>query len=499
MTTTTINTKNTKANETAIDAAFTARLRALVGDDGVRETNAQKHAYASDAYTLEKALPGAVVLPRSTNEVSQIMRLCNESGVPVVPRGAGTGLAGGAMARPGEVLLCLSRMNQILEIDLPNRRLKAQAGAVNTYLTKAVAADGFLYAPDPSSQAVCTIGGNVANNSGGPHTLKYGVTVNHILGVQIVLPSGEIVELDADDWGYDLTGVIVGSEGTLGIVTEATVKLVPAPESVRTLLVVCDTIDLATGLVSDIIGAGILPAALEMIDKTILIAVEEAYQLGLPADAEAVLLIEIDGPEVGLEAQAERIEEICVSGGARSVQRAQTAQDRAKLWMARKKSIGTIGRLAPSCATQDGVAPRTKLPGILREIAEIGKKYNLRIANVFHAGDGNLHPAVLFDERDPEEVARVLLAGGEVLRACVNAGGSLTGEHGIGIEKQDFLSLVFSPDDLDTMVKIRSVFNPDETLNPGKLLPAGGNCCPHLPRPDAAHLHGLAQTRAASV
>ena len=492
---------DTKSFQTAsrIDAAFIAGLRAITGPDGLRESTAQKHTYASDAYTLEKAYPGLVVLPRTTSEVSQIMRLCHESGVPVVPRGAGTGLAGGAMARPGEVLLCVSRMNQILEIDLANRRLKAQAGAVNTYLTKAVAADGFLYAPDPSSQAVCTLGGNVANNSGGPHTLKYGITVNHILGVQVVLPSGEIVELAASDWGYDLLGVVVGSEGTLGIVTEASVKLVPAPEAVRTLLVVCDTIDQATGLVSDIIGEGILPAALEMIDKTILQAVEEAYHLGLPTDAEAVLLIEVDGPDAGLSEQAARIADICTTGGARSVQLAQTQKERAELWMARKKSIGTIGRLAPSCATQDGVAPRTKLPGILREIAEIGKKYNLRIANVFHAGDGNLHPAVLFDERDPEEVARVLQAGGEVLRACVAAGGSLTGEHGIGIEKQEFLSLVFSPDDLDTMVKIRQVFNPDELLNPGKLLPAGGNCCPHLPRPDAAHLHGMAQTRASAV
>lgn len=481
------------------DGGFIASLRAIVGDDGCRESDAQKHVYASDAYTLEKALPGVVVLPKTTEEVAQIMRRCHQAGVPVVPRGAGTGLAGGAMARPGEVLLCVSRMNRILDIDLPNRRLRAQAGVVNTYLTKAVASDGFLYAPDPSSQAVCTLGGNVANNSGGPHTLKYGVTVNHILGVQIVLPTGEIVELSTDDWGYDLTGVLVGSEGTLGIVTEATVRLVQAPESVRTLLAVCETIDDATNLVSAIIGEGILPAALEMIDQTILRVVEEAYHLGLPTDAGAVLLIEVDGPEIGLDAQAQRIIQICEEGGARRVTIARDAKERAQLWMARKKGIGTIGRLAPSCATQDGVAPRTKLPGILREIGEVGKKYNLRIANIFHAGDGNLHPAVLFDERDPEEVGRVLQAGGDILRACVAAGGALTGEHGIGIEKQEFLSLVFSPDDLDTMVKIRSVFNPDEILNPGKLLPAGGNCCPHLPRPEAAHLHGLAQTQARAV
>lgn len=478
---------------------FLQSLRSLLGDDGLRTTTAQKHVYASDAYTLEKALPGVVVLPRTTQEVSQIMRLCHANKIPVVPRGAGTGLAGGSMARPGEVLLCLSRMNKILSVDLPNRELRAQAGVVNTYLTKAVAPDGFLYAPDPSSQGVCSLGGNVANNSGGPHTLKYGVTVNHILGMEVVLPDGEVVELTTDDWGYDLTGIVTGSEGTLGIVTEATVRLVPAPEAVRTLLAVCATIDDATNLVSAIIAEGILPAALEMIDQIILRCVEDAYQLGLPTDAGAVLLIEVDGPLAGLDAQAERIARICTDGGAMRVSIATDPAERARLWMARKKSIGTIGRLAPSCATQDGVAPRTKLPGVLREIAAIAEKYNLRIANVFHAGDGNLHPAVLFDERDPEEVSRVLLAGGDILRACVAAGGALTGEHGIGIEKQEFLSLVFSPDDLDTMVKVRSVFNPDEILNPGKLFPAGGNCCPHLPRPTDAHLRGLAQTTAHAV
>jgi glycolate oxidase len=482
-----------------MDNSFIAELKAIVGEDGVRVTDAQKAVYSFDAYTLEKAAPGAVVLPRTTDEVSRVARLCHKHGIPIVPRGAGTGLAGGSMAREGEVLLCVSRMNRILDIDLPNRRMRAQAGAVNTYLTKAVADDGFLYAPDPSSQGVCTLGGNIANNSGGPHTLKYGVTVNHILGVQVVMADGEVIELSADDWGYDLTGIVTGSEGTLGIVTEATVRVVRAPEAIRTLLAVCDTVDDATNLVSGIIAAGILPAALEMIDKTILQVVEEVYKLGLPPEAGAVLLIEVDGPEAGIDAQAERIAAICREGGALRVTSAKDKEERAKLWMARKKSIGTIGRLAPSCATQDGVAPRTKLPAILREVAEIAAKYNLRIANVFHAGDGNLHPAVLFDERDPEEVKRVLAAGGDILRACVKAGGSLTGEHGIGIEKQEFLSLVFSPDDLDTMEKVRSVFNPDNLLNPGKLFPMGGNCCPHLPRVDEAALRSLPQTHAAAV
>lgn len=482
-----------------MDNGFINALRKVVGEDGLRLTNAQKHVYSSDAYTLEKALPGVVVLPRTTEEVAGVVRLCNKHKVSIVPRGAGTGLAGGSLAHDNEVLLCLSRMNRILSVDLDNHRMRAQAGVVNTYLTKAVAGHGYLYAPDPSSQGVCTLGGNIANNSGGPHTLKYGVTVNHILAVQAVLPDGEVIEASVDDHGYDLVGILTGSEGTLGVITEATVNLVRTPEAIRTLLVTCATVDDATNLVSGIIAAGILPAALEMIDRTILQAVEDAYHLGLPTDAGAVLIVELDGVEAGIDLQVDRIREICERGGALEVKQAKDATERAKLWMARKKGIGTIGRLAPSCATQDGVVPRTKLPEMLRQIGEIGKKYNLRIANVFHAGDGNLHPAVLFDERDPEEVKRVLAAGGDILRSCVAAGGSLTGEHGIGIEKQEFLSLVFSDDDVDTMLKLRAVFNPDGLLNPGKMFPAGGNCCPHLPRPDEATLRTLAQTRAAAV
>ena len=486
-------------NTGVIDSGFIQEARGIVGDDGIRATPAQKQVYSFDAYTLEKALPGVVLLPRDTGEVAALVRLCHRRGVPVVPRGAGTGLAGGSLAHDNEVLLSLSRMNRILEVDLPNQRMRAEAGAINVNLTKAVARDGYQYAPDPSSQGVCTLGGNVANNSGGPHTLKYGVTVNHILAVQGVLADGQVVEFSTDDWGYDLTSVLVGSEGTLAVVTEATVRLVRTAAAVRTLLAICRTIDDATAIVSAIIAAGIVPAALEMIDNTILQAVEDAYHLGLPRDAGAVLLIEVDGPEAGLDRQAERITTICQELGAMQVKLAQDAQERAKLWTARKKSIGTIGRLAPSCATQDGVAPRTRLPEILREIAAIGKKYNLRIANVFHAGDGNLHPAVLFDERDPEEVKRVLAAGGDILRACVRMGGTLTGEHGIGIEKQEFLDLVFSPDDLDTMAKIRAVFNPDGVLNPGKLFPSGGTCCPHLPRPDNDALLAMTRTRSAAV
>ena len=475
-----------------MDPRFINRLKDIVGEDGIRLADAQREAYASDAYTLAKARPGVIVLPRLTDQVAAIAKLCKDFGVPMVPRGAGTGLAGGAMAREDAVLLCLSRMNAILSVDPANRRVRAQAGAVNTYLTKAVAAEGYQYAPDPSSQGASTIGGNIANNAGGPHTLKYGVTVNHILAVQVVLPDGQIMEIDADEHGYDLLGVLVGSEGTMGIITEATVKIVPNPEAIRTLLVVCDSVLTATNLISAIIAEGIVPAALEMIDQTILRVVEETYKLGLPIDAGAVLLVEVDGAEIGIELQASRVEALCIAGGAIRVEVAKDPAERAKLWTARKKAVGCLGRLAPSHATQDGVVPRTKLPQILKEIEGIAAKHHLKIANVFHAGDGNLHPVVLFDERDPDEVRRVLAAGGDILRACVDVGGALTGEHGIGLEKQEFLGMMFTEDDIDTMLRLRSVFNPDDLLNPGKLFPVGGNCCPHLPRADEAQLKGIA-------
>ena len=373
---------------TTLPDAFIAELESILGPDGLRDSDAQKAVYASDAYTLEKSLPGIVALPRNTEEVSAILRTCHKYEVPIVPRGAGTGLSGGSTTGSDAVLLCVSRMNRILSVDLPNRRLRAQAGAININLTKAVAGDGYQFAPDPSSQGASTIGGNIANNAGGPHTLKYGVTVNHVIATQVVLADGEIVELSTDDFGYDLVGVVTGSEGTLAVVTEATVKLVKMPEAVRTLLIVCRTIDDATGMISAIIADGILPAALEMIDRTILQAVEAAYKLGLPTDAEAVLLVEVDGAEAGIDRQSERICAICSALGAVRIETAKDAAERARLWMARKKSVGTLGRLAPSHATQDGVVPRTKLPHILREIAAISAKYNLRIANVFHANDG---------------------------------------------------------------------------------------------------------------
>ena len=453
-------------------------LKRIVGDDGVLAEKGERAVYENDAYPLEKAAPLATVLPRTTAQVSEVVRVCARHNIPFAPRGAGTGLAGGTLC-PGGILIGVARMNRILDIDLRNRRLTAQAGAVNIALTKAVAAEGYLYAPDPSSQGASTLGGNIANNAGGPHTLKYGVTANHVLAVELVLPDGEVVTLGdrtEDVNGYDLLGLALGSEGTFGIVTEATVRLTRAPQAVRTLLAVFDTVDDATLAVTEIIAGGIVPAALEMMDAVILQAVEDAFHFGFPRDAGAILIIELDGLEAGLEAQADRVRALCAANAAREVRQAQTPKDRANLWAARKKAVGTLGRLAPSCVTQDCVIPRSKLPQVLRAIAAIGIKYDLRIANVFHAGDGNLHPATLFDERNPDEVKRVMAASHEILELCIGVGGTLTGEHGIGVEKRDHMPLLFPPETLRTMAEVRAVFNPSGLCNPGKVLPTSHGC-----------------------
>ncbi len=470
---------------------LTRELAAIIGPEAVLTDRAEIRVYDCDAYTVEKAAPTVIVLPRSTEHVSEIVKLCNRLRVPFIPRGAGTGLSGGTTAIHGGVVISTVRMNQILKIDLDNRRLIAQAGCVNIHLTKAVAKDGLHYAPDPSSQGACTVGGNVAENSGGPHTLKYGVTTNHITGLRMVLPEGQIVDLGGeaeDSPGYDLVGLVVGSEGTFGIVTEVTVRLTPLPQAYRTLLAIFDTIDDCTQTVSDIIAAGILPAALEMIDQLILQAIEDAFHMGFPKDAAAVLIIELDGFEAGLETDATRVKEICSQNKAREVRTAATPEDRARLWMARKKGIGAAGRLAPSIVTQDGVIPRSKLPEVLREIGEISKKYGIRICNIFHAGDGNLHPCVLFDERDKDELRRVVEAGGEILKLCIRVGGSITGEHGIGIEKIDAMPLLFSEADIALMERVRAVFNRNELCNPGKLFPTSKSCVEVKWRPRGAYV-----------
>jgi glycolate oxidase len=388
-------------------------------------------------------------------------------------------LSGGCLPLDAPVMICTSRMKRIVDIDIANRRAVVEAGVVNLDVTKAVAAHGLCYAPDPSSQAACTIGGNVAENSGGPHTLKYGVTTNHVLGVELVLPDGDVVTLGGaveDRPGYDLTGLVVGSEGTFGIVTQATLRLIRQPFAWKTLLGIFESVAEATATVSGIIRAGIIPAALEMMDQLIVGAVEAAYRFGFPTDAGAVLIVELDGLAAGLDEQVRQVTEICYREGARDVRVAKDEAERALLWKSRKRAFGAVGRLAPNYCTQDGVVPRTKLPEILRRIQDAERRYGLRIGNVFHAGDGNIHPILLYDERDPDEVERVLAAGREILEACVELGGSVTGEHGIGVEKIAQMPLLFSADDLAVMNRIRAVFDPDGRCNPGKILPTPGAC-----------------------
>ena len=463
----------------AIDSGLVDQLRAIVGLGGLLSARSETMVYECDGFVIEKNSPDVVVFPTTTAQVQQVVRLCRQHDVPFLPRGAGTSLAGGCLPVGGGVMIVLTRMKRILEINLRDRYAVVEPGVVNVWLTQALKGTGYHYAPDPSSQGSCTIGGNVATNSGGPHTLKYGVTVNHVLGVEAVLSDGRVVELGGpveDSPGLDLTGVTVGSEGTLAIVTKVWVRISRDPPGVRTLLGVFESVDDATNAISDIIGAGIVPAALEMMDQGILTAIEAAFHFGFPLDAEAILLIEVDGLEAGLDQQRDRILEICRTHRAREVRQANSPQERQLLWKSRKQAFGAVGRLSPSYCTQDGVVPRTKLPHILRKIREIGERYQLRTVNVFHAGDGNIHPILLFDERDQDQVRRVLAASGEILRECIACGGSVTGEHGIGVEKLDFMRELFSPDDLDAMRRLRAAFNPDGRLSPGKMLPTAGAC-----------------------
>lgn len=458
---------------------FIEKLRQIVGPEGLLTSAGDRMVYECDGYTIERQAPDVVVLPENRDQVVQIVRLCNEQEIPFVPRGAGTSLAGGTVPLGGGVMITLTRMNKILEVDLRNRFAVVEPGVVNIWLTNRLQGTGFHYAPDPSSQGACTIGGNVATNSGGPHTLKYGVTVNHVLGAEFVLPDGDVIQVGGpaeDNPGFDLTGLMVGAEGTFGICTKAWVRLTPDPQGYRTLLGVFDSVDDASQTISDIIGAGIVPAALEMMDKLIIRAVEEAFHFGFPLDAGAVLIMEVDGLEAGLDEAAERVSEIARRNNARDVKLAADEEERQLLWKCRKKAFGAIGRLSPSYCCQDGVVPRSKLPEMLRFITDVGQRHGLRIANVFHAGDGNMHPILLFDERHPEELHRVVEASHEILDQCIHLGGSVTGEHGIGVEKIAFMDKLFSPADLQAMTALREVFNPHGRCNPQKMLPSGGHC-----------------------
>jgi glycolate oxidase len=454
-------------------------LRRVAGDDGVLANHSEMLVYECDGFVIEKNCPDVVVFPRTAQQVAAIVQLGNEYDVPVLPRGAGTSLAGGCLPVGGGIMVVLTRMKQIVEINLRDRYAVVEPGVVNIWLTKALAGAGFHYAPDPSSQGACTIGGNLATNSGGPHTLKYGVTVNHVLGLEAVLADGSIVEIGGpaeDSPGLDLTGVMVGSEGTLAIATKIWVRITRDPQGYRTLLGIFESVDDATNAISAIIGAGIVPAALEMMDQGILVALEEAFRFGFPLDAQAILLIEVDGLEAGLDAQRDQIIELCQRSGAREVRQARDAAERQKLWKCRKQAFGAVGRLSPSYCTQDGVVPRTKLPHMLRRIYQIGEKHDIKVVNVFHAGDGNLHPILLFDERDGAQVKRVLQASEEILDECIACGGSVTGEHGIGVEKIEFMSKLFAPEDLEVMERLRLAFNPAGRLSPHKMLPTAGAC-----------------------
>ena len=470
-------------NRNLIDA-----LASIVGPENVLHRPEDMVVFEYDA-SIGKHVPQAAVFPATTEELSRIVRLANEVGVPVVPRGAGTGLSGGAVAPKGGVIIGLTRMTRLLEIDPVNRIAVVEPGVINLTLSEKTAEHGLHYAPDPSSQKVCTIGGNVAENSGGPHCLAYGVTVNHVLGMEVVLPDGEVTWLggkEQDRPGIDLPGVFVGSEGTLGIATKIVVKLMPNAEAVRTIVAVFAEMDQGSRAVSAIIAQGIVPAALEMIDALAIEAVTYNIDADYMKGAGAVLLIEVDGLKEAVLEEEAAVLEICRGLGARELRVAEAPEDREKLWAARKGAFGALGRLAPNYYILDGVVPRTKLSEVLVRVGDICDRYGFRLANVFHAGDGNLHPCVAFDERVPGESERVLEAGAEIMEVCVDVGGSITGEHGVGLEKMKFMSLIFSPDDLAAMEKVKEAFGVTEAFNPCKILPGGAGCVdgwrlPNLP------------------
>lgn len=474
-----------------LSEGFLRELKSIVGPGAVLTSKEDLMVYESDGIVIFVGKPEAVVIPSSTEEVSKIVKLCNREKVYIVPRGAGTGLSGGANPIEGGVVISFARMNKILEIDYENRRAVVQPGVVNLWVTEAVSPKSYFYAPNPSSQQACTIGGNVAHNSGGPLCLKYGVTSNHVLGLEVVLPNGEIMQFGGktlDTLGYDLTGVMVGSEGTLGIVTKVVLRILRKAESVKTYMGVFDAVDDASNTVAGIIANGIIPAAIEFMDQLSIQAVEmhPVHAAGYPTDAAAVVLVELDGLKEEVEGLSERVVEVFKENNVREIRLAKSDEERKKLWQGRKGAFGAMGALSPNYLTQDGVVPRSKLPEILRIVGDVGKKYNLRIANVFHAGDGNLHPLIIFDARVEGETQRAIDAAVEILVACVKFGGTLTGEHGVGIEKRELMPLIFTDQDLAAMKKLRSIFNPDNICNPSKVFPTGAPCgempIPQLPQ-----------------
>ncbi len=463
-----------------MNSELTGKLRSVLGASAVVNDETELLVYECDGLPLFKNKPDIVVFPETVEQVAQVVRLANEYRIPFLPRGAGTGLSGGALAVEGGIVIELQRMNRILSVDAENRFAVVQPGVVNLHISQAVAPLGLYYAPDPSSQMSCSIGGNVAENSGGPHCLKYGMTTNHILAVEAVTSDGEIIRLGnpaGEPIGMDLLGTIVGSEGTFAIVTEITVRLLPRPQAVKTLLAAFHSVEECSQTVSDVIAAGIVPSALEFVDDKTIEAVEASvYKAGYPRDAKAALLIEVDGFHEGLEETSDAIVAICRRNHAYEVRIARDDDERAKLWLGRKGAFGAMGRLAPDMITMDAVIPRTRLPEVLVAIDRMSEHYGLGVANVFHAGDGNLHPLILFDSRYPDQVDKIFGMSEEIMKLCVDVGGSLSGEHGIGHEKKDFMGLVFTDDDLDTMMRVKRVFNPQGLLNPAKIFPSRSGC-----------------------
>src|SRR5438874_1294293 len=480
-------------------AGLRRELESLLGKGGVLSDPDELLVYESDGLTLFRALADFVVFPTSAEHVAAVVRLAGREGLPFVARGAGTGLSGGCLPTEGGIVISMMRMNRVLEVDYENQIAVVEPGLVNLHLSWKVGPKGYYYAPDPSSQQACTIGGNIANNSGGPHTLKYGVTTNHVLGLEVVMPDGEIVWLGGRTRatpGYDLAGVFVGSEGTFGIATKIVVRILKKPQAVKTVLAVFDQVDHASAAVSAIIARGLVPAAVEMIDQLTIQAVEDAFGCGYPRDAAAALLVELDGLRVGMETQAERIVQACRDAGAREVRTARDEAERALLWKGRKSAFGAYGRISPAYMVMDGVIPRTKLPFVLERVNEIVAAHGLRVGNVFHAGDGNLHPNILYDPRKPGEETRVVAAGAEIMKLCAEVGGSISGEHGIGLEKADFMPFIFSVADLEFMRRLKQAFNPTGRCNPGKVFPTRKSCGEAGPvayRPHPIEEKGLAQ------
>ncbi len=468
-----INDSITEGQSTKLAAEAIRELCSVVGEQNVLWHPSDLMVYECDGYTIAKHRPDAVVFPSDTQQVAAVARICHRHKIPMLPRGAGTSLAGGCVPLGGGLVIMLTRMTRILEIDLRNRFAVVEAGVRNTQLARALVGSGYHFAPDPSSQTASTIGGNVATNAGGPHTLKYGVTVNHVLGVEAVLADGSIVQHGpvVDPGMLDLCGVLTGSEGTLAIVTKIWVRLTPLPSALRTLRVAFPTVEDATEAVSEIIAAGLIPAALELMDRGILEAVEAAFQFGFPLDVGAVLVIELDGEEASLEEELQITRRICERWNAREILLANSPEERERLWKCRKSAVAAVGRLSPSYCIQDGVVPRTKLPQIVKKVQKISQEFNIRIVNVAHAGDGNIHPIFLFDEREPAQVDRVLEAGRQVLEECIALGGSITAEHGVGVEKLHLMREQYRPEDLTAMRRLREAFNPDGLLTPGKLVP----------------------------